>query len=45
MKDDVVAGREFVKAYVEFIHFAEQAYETGKGNTSDPHSLVPEPSK
>lgn len=26
-KDEVEAGREFVKAYVEYIHFAERVYE------------------
>jgi hypothetical protein len=36
-KDDVAAGREFVKAYVEFIHYAEQVYQAGKGNPSDAH--------
>jgi ABC-type branched-subunit amino acid transport system substrate-binding protein len=36
-KDDVAAGREFVKAYVEFIHYAEQVYQVGKGNPSDAH--------
>lgn len=25
--DDVVAGREYVKAYVEFIHFAERLFQ------------------
>lgn len=30
-KDDVPAGREYVKAYVEYIHFIEQLYESAKG--------------
>lgn len=29
-KDDVVAGREYVKAYVEFIHYVERLYEAAK---------------
>src|SRR5512147_917643 len=36
-KDDVAAGRKFVKAYVEFIHYAEQVYQVGKDNASDTH--------
>lgn len=28
--DDVAAGREFVKAYVEFIHYVEQIFESTK---------------
>jgi len=28
--DDVVAGREFVKGYVEFVHYVEQIYEATK---------------
>jgi len=30
-KDDVAAGREYVKAYVEYIHYIEQLYEAAKG--------------
>lgn len=30
-KDDVAAGREYVKAYVEYIHYIEQLYESAKG--------------
>jgi len=30
-KDDVEAGRAFVKAYVEYIHYVEQLYEAAKG--------------
>jgi hypothetical protein len=29
-KDDVEAGREYVRAYVEFIHYAERVYEVTK---------------
>lgn len=29
-KDDVEAGREYVKAYVEFIHYVERLYEAAK---------------
>ena len=28
--DDVEAGREYVKAYVEFIHYVERLYQTAK---------------
>ncbi len=30
-KNDVPAGREYVKAYVEYIHYVEQLYESTKG--------------
>ncbi len=30
-KDDVEAGRAFVKAYVEYIHYVEQLYAAAKG--------------
>ncbi len=30
-KDDVEAGRAYVKAYVEYIHYVEQLYEAAKG--------------
>jgi len=30
-KDDVQAGRAFVKAYVEYIHYVEQLYAAAKG--------------
>ncbi len=30
-KDDVQAGREYVKAYVEYIHYVEGLYEAAKG--------------
>jgi hypothetical protein len=26
--DDVAAGREYIKAYVEFIHFVERLYDS-----------------
>lgn len=29
-KNDVEAGREYVKAYVEFVHYVERLYEAGK---------------
>ncbi len=35
--DDLSAGREYVKAYVEYIHYIEQVYQTGKGNSSEAH--------
>jgi len=30
-KDDIEAGREYVKAYVEYIHYVEGLYEAAKG--------------
>jgi len=30
-KGDISAGREYVKAYVEYIHYVEQLYEAAKG--------------
>jgi hypothetical protein len=30
-KDDLQAGRRYVKAYVEYIHYVEQLYEAAKG--------------
>lgn len=35
-KDDVVAGREYVKSYVEFIHYVERLYEAAK-NSAEGH--------
>jgi hypothetical protein len=29
-KDDIAAGREYVKAYVEFIHYVERLYQAAK---------------
>ncbi len=29
-KDNVAAGREFIEAYVEYIHYVERIYEAGK---------------
>jgi Family of unknown function (DUF6448) len=31
-KDDVEAGREYVKSYVEFIHYAERLYDAAKSS-------------
>jgi hypothetical protein len=30
-RDDVEEGREYVKAYVEYIHYVEALYETARG--------------
>ncbi len=30
-QDDVEAGRDYIKAYVEYIHYVEQLYEAAKG--------------
>jgi hypothetical protein len=38
--DDVGAGREFVKAYVEFVHYVERIYEATK---KQEHGHFPEP--
>lgn len=38
-KDDVTAGREYVEAYVEFIHFIERIYEA---SASPAHGHYPE---
>jgi hypothetical protein len=35
-QDDVVAGREYVKSYVEFIHYVERLYEAAK-NSAEGH--------
>ncbi len=37
-KNDVPAGREYVKAYVKYIHYVEQLYESAKG-LADGHGL------
>lgn len=34
-KSDVEAGREYVKAYVEFVHYVERLYEAGKNPAHD----------
>jgi len=34
-KDDVEAGREFVKAYVEFIHYVERLYDAASQSAAD----------
>lgn len=41
-KDDVTAGQEYIKSYVEFIHYVERMYETVK-NPAEGH--YPEPQK
>lgn len=35
-KDDLVAGRDYVKSYVEFIHYVERLYEAAK-NPAEGH--------
>jgi hypothetical protein len=39
-KEDIVAGRAYVKAYVEFVHYVERLYDSAKnpvaGHYSDP---------
>jgi hypothetical protein len=35
-KDDVSAGREYVKGYVEFVHYVERIYEAAK-NPAEGH--------
>ncbi len=38
-KDDVVAGREYVKAYVEFVHYVEGLHEAAhRGGHDDSHA-------
>jgi hypothetical protein len=39
-KDDVTAGQEYVKSYVEFVHYVERIYEAAK-NPAEGH--YPEP--
>ena len=40
--NDVDAGREYVKAYVEFIHYVEELYHAdAKGEGHDPHTGKP----
>lgn len=41
-KDDVTAGQEYIKSYVEFIHYVERIYEAVK-NPAEGH--YPEPQK
>ena len=41
-KDDVTAGQEYIKSYVEFIHYVERIYEAVK-NPTEGH--YPEPQK
>lgn len=40
-KDDITAGREYVEAYVEFIHFIERIYEAS-ASPAHGHYPVPE---
>ena len=35
-KDDVSAGQEYVKGYVEFVHYVERIYEAAK-NPAEGH--------
>lgn len=35
-KDDILAGREYVKSYVEFIHYVERLYEAAQ-NSAEGH--------
>ena len=37
-KDDVAAGREFIEAYVEYIHYVERLYEASKEPAKGHHS-------
>jgi hypothetical protein len=41
-QDDVEAGRRYIKAYVEYIHYVEQLYETAK-NPVEGHYQEAEP--
>ena len=34
-KDDIETGREYVKAYVEFVHYVEGLYEAAEGSSQD----------
>ncbi len=36
-KNDVEAGREYVKAYVTFLHYVEPVYEAAKGQSAEHH--------
>ena len=38
--DDVIAGREHIKAYVEFIHYVERLYEAVT-TSADGHFVEP----
>ncbi|HKW30411.1 MAG TPA: DUF6448 family protein, partial [Verrucomicrobiae bacterium] len=35
--DNVAAGREYVTAYVEFVHYVERLYNTAVGETTNSH--------
>jgi len=39
-KDDVSAGQEYVKGYVEFVHYVQRIYEAAKNPAEDHY---PEP--
>ena len=41
-KDDVAAGREFVEAYVPFLHYVEALYDTAAKGGGHGHSQEPE---
>jgi len=36
-KEDVAAGRNYVKAYVEFVHYVERVYDDAKGAAGEEH--------
>jgi len=36
-KDNIEAGREYVKAYVTFLHYVEPVYEAAKGQSAEHH--------
>jgi len=40
-RDDVSAGQEYVKSYVEFIHYVERIYEAAK-NPAEGHYAEPQ---
>jgi len=40
-RDDVTAGQEYVKSYVEFIHYVERIYEAAK-NLAEGHYAEPQ---
>lgn len=40
-KDDVAAGREYVKAYVEFVHYVEGVHYAAAGEHSHEHAEAP----
>ena len=38
--NDVAAGREYVKAYVEFIHYVEELYDHTRADSQEPNQLL-----